>query len=396
MRFLVAVLLCTQLFAAEARKTPGLDAKRLAAIPIRMKALVDEGVGAGAVTLVMRHGIVAEFDAVGFQNLESHTPMRTDSIFQIMSMTKPITAVGVMMLVEDGKLALNEPVEKYLPEFKGQSLAGEKKPVRPITLRDLLTHTSGMAGNPDDPIKDLPQKLNLTLAEAVAHYAKQPLEFEPGSKWQYSNIGIATLGRLIEVASGKPYETFLAERILTPLGMKDSFFYPPADKISRIAIVYKKQGDKLVPAGGDILGGDPLNYRKGSKYPAPEWGMFSTAQDLSHFYLMVLNGGSYQGRKYLSKMSVDLMRRVHTNNVDNAGWLNPVRASYGLAFEVVHDPVTQLMLLNPGTFGHGGAFGTQGWIDPTTDLIRVLMVGVSGNSNDFRSAFLQMAGAAVE
>ena len=198
------------------------------------------------------------------------------------------------------------------------------------------------------------------------------------------------------MASGKPYETFLAERILTPLGMKDSFFYPPADKISRIAIVYKKQGDKLVPAGGDILGGDPLNYRKGSKYPAPEWGMFSTAQDLSHFYLMVLNGGSYQGRKYLSKMSVDLMRRVHTNNVDNAGWLNPVRASYGLAFEVVHDPVTQLMLLNPGTFGHGGAFGTQGWIDPTTDLIRVLMVGVSGNSNDFRSAFLQMAGAAVE
>lgn len=396
MRFLVAALLCTQLFAAEARKTPGLDAKRLAAIPTRMKALVDEGVGAGAVTLVMRHGIVAEFDAVGFQNLESHTPMRTDSIFQIMSMTKPITAVGVMMLVEDGKLALNEPVEKYLPEFKGQSLVGEKKPVRPITLRDLLTHTSGMAGNPDDPIKDLPQKLNLTLAEAVAHYAKQPLEFEPGSKWQYSNIGIATLGRLIEVASGKPYETFVAERILTPLGMKDSFFYPPADKISRIAIVYKKQGDKLVPAGGDILGGDPLNYRKGSKYPAPEWGMFSTAQDLSHFYLMVLNGGSYQGRKYLSKMSVDLMRRVHTNNVDNAGWLNPVRASYGLAFEVVHDPVTQLMLLNPGTFGHGGAFGTQGWIDPTTDLIRVLMVGVSGNSNDFRSAFLQMAGAAVE
>ena len=374
----------------------GLDRARLAEIPVRMKQLVDQGLASGCVTLVARHGVIAELDAVGMSDIESKKPMRTDSIFQIMSMTKPVTAVGVMMLVEEGKVALNEPVEKYLPEFRGQTLAGGNKPARPVVLRDLMTHTSGMGSAAPENMKDLQQRMNHTLADAVAAYARQLLAFEPGTKWSYSNNGIATLGRLIEVVSGMPYERFIATRILEPLGMKDSFFFPPQDKIGRIALVYKTSGGKLTRSGDDILGGDPTLYRKGAKYPAPEWGLYSTAEDLSHFYQMMLNGGTYQGRRYLSKMAVDLMRVVHTGDIAPAGWLPLGGSGYGLAWEVTRDPTSQLMFLPAGTYGHGGAFGTQGWIDPKDDLIRVLMIQGSNGTDDFRSASLQIAGGALE
>ena len=293
----------------------GLDPTRLAAIPSRMQALTDHGLASGCVTLVSRHGVVAELDAVGMADIEAHRPMRTDTIFQIMSMTKPVTAVGLMMLVEEGKLALNEPVEKYLPEFHEQTLVGGTRPVRPVVLRDLMTHTSGMGSDAPETMKQLQQRMDHTLGEAVAAYARQPLSFQPGTKWQYSNNGIATLGRLIEVASGIPYERFIAERILVPLGMKDSFFFAPADKIGRIAMVYRTYNGKLARAGDDILGGDPALYRKGAKYPAPEWGLYSTAEDLARFYQMMLNGGTYNNRRYLSRMAVDLMRVIHTGDM---------------------------------------------------------------------------------
>jgi len=397
---IVAALTCFAALAATPNPSDvskaGLDRARLAEIPVRMKQLVDQGLASGCVTLVARHGVIAELDAVGMSDIESKKPMRTDSIFQIMSMTKPVTAVGVMMLVEEGKVALNEPVEKYLPEFRGQTLAGGNKPARPVVLRDLMTHTSGMGSAAPENMKDLQQRMNHTLADAVAAYARQLLAFEPGTKWSYSNNGIATLGRLIEVVSGMPYERFIATRILEPLGMKDSFFFPPQDKIGRIALVYKTSGGKLTRSGDDILGGDPTLYRKGAKYPAPEWGLYSTAEDLSHFYQMMLNGGTYQGRRYLSKMAVDLMRVVHTGDIAPAGWLPLGGSGYGLAWEVTRDPTSQLMFLPAGTYGHGGAFGTQGWIDPKDDLIRVLMIQGSNGTDDFRSAFLQIAGGALE
>ena len=398
--FVLAVLSCSALLAATPNPADvskaGLDPGRLAQIPVRMKQLVDQGLASGCVTLVARHGLVAELDAVGMSDIESKKTMRTDSIFQIMSMTKPVTAVGVMMLVEQGKLALNEPVAKYLPEFSAQTLEGSRKPARPVVLRDLMTHTSGMGSAAPGNMKDLQQRMSHSLAEAVAAYARQPLAFEPGTKWSYSNNGIATLGRLIEVASGMPYERFIVSRILEPLGMKDSFFFPPQDKIARIALVYKTSGGKLARAGDDILGGDPTLYRKGARYPAPEWGLYSTAEDLVHFYQMMLNGGAYQGRRYLSRMAVDLMREVHTGDIAPAGWLPLGGSGYGLAWEVTRDPTSQLLFLPAGTYGHGGAFGTQGWIDPKDDLIRVLMIQGSNGTDDFRSAFLQIAGSAVE
>jgi len=410
MRFAFAALLISPLAlcaASTVQVNPskaGLDPERLALIPARMKQLVDQHLGAGVVTLVMRHGVVGEFDAVGWQDVEAKKPMQRDSIFQIMSMTKPITAVGVMMLVEEGKLGLHEPVEKYLPEFRGQMLlAGHnpdgsiilKKPSRPIVIRDLMTHTSGLPGAPPPGLKEIDQKMDHTLAEAVLAYSQMPLDFEPGTKWKYSNSGIAVLGRLIEVTADEPYERFISERILKPLGMKDSFYFPPPDKIDRIAMVYRHENGKLVRAGAEILGGDPALYRKGAKYPAPEFGLYSTAEDLSHFYQMMLNGGAYNGRRYLSRQSVDLMRQVHTGNISPAGWIPLGGSGYGLAWEVMRDPISQLMMMPAGTYGHDGAFGTKGWIDPKDDLIRVMMIQGANGTDDFRDAFMQIAGTAL-
>lgn len=381
----------------------GLDPNRMAQIPVRMKYFVDRGAVAGAVTLVARHGVVAEFDATGFQNLESKKPMAKDTIFQIMSMTKPLTGIGIMMLMEEGKLGIGDPVERHLPEFRGQMVIQDrnpdgsivlKKPARPITIRDLMTHTSGMFDSLPESIKEHNQRMNMTLAEAVSIFSQQPLEFEPGTRWKYSSPGIGVLGRIIEVASGQSFEAFMTERLFRPLEMKDSFFFPPADKLNRIAMVYQSKDGKLAPAGDNILGGDPSRFRKGARYPAPEWGLFSTAADLDSVYQMMLNGGVYQGRRYLSRASVEIMTQLLTGDIPNSGWIGG--GGYGLTWEVIKNAPGTLLLLSPGSYGHGGAFGTQGWIDPAKDMIRILLVQRSdGGTDDVKSAFMTIAGSAI-
>ena len=371
--------------------SPPLNKDRLAQIPVRMKEFVENGEVAGTVNLVAFHGKVALLEAVGWQDIEAKKPMRTDSIFQIMSMTKPITGTAIMMLMEEGKLRLLDPVEKWLPSFKDQTLKGGGKPAHPITIRDLMTHTSGMSG-PYAPLADLYTKLDHTLAESVDLFAKAPLDFEPGSKWQYSNTGLATLGRLVEVVSGQPYEEFVAARILRPLGMKDSFYFPPADKTSRIAVVYRKVNGKLERSPGTILGGDSTKFRPGARYPAPEFGLFSTASDIFAFYQMMLNHGVYNGKRYLSQASIDLMSASHT--VDLKAGHMPATA-FGLTFELVRDPIGTLTLHSPGTFGHGGAFGTYSWVDRPKDLVGVFMVQSTSNATDVRDSFIQMAGSAI-
>jgi CubicO group peptidase (beta-lactamase class C family) len=236
----------------------GMDAERLGRIPERMKHYVDQGQIAGAVTLVARHGSVASLEAVGFQDLETAKPMRTDTIFQIMSMTKPITAVALMMLAEEGKLSLGDPVEKYLPEFKGMWLVDSrdgnkamtlKRPSRAVTVRDLLTHTSGVAGSPPEGFRPFPVLITTSLEKLVAVSAQQPLNFEPGTRFEYCNMGIEALGRIIEVLSGMPYDRFFETRLFEPLGMNDTFFFPPREKYSRIASVYVLEDGKLKPVG---------------------------------------------------------------------------------------------------------------------------------------------------
>ncbi|HKX32353.1 MAG TPA: serine hydrolase domain-containing protein [Blastocatellia bacterium] len=386
-------------------KSPGrktdVDQARIEQLSGRMQTFINLGRTAGIVTLVAHRGSVVGLSAAGFQDLETKQPMRTDSIFQVASMTKPVTAVGIMMLVEEGRLALTDQVQKYLPKFaelkliakaaeseQGSGLSEVRKPSRPITIIDLLTHTSGMSGRYPDGFQDLFNKRNRTLAEAVDAFPKRPLEFEPGTRWGYSNMGIATLGRIIEVASGRSYEEFVTERIFQPLGMKDSHFFPPESKRHRIAAVYQLENDKLTRADVDL-------FRIGAIYPEPEGGLYSTAPDLFRFYQMMLNGGSFNGQRLLSKASVELMTRVHTGSL-NAGFSPGL--GFGLGWAVVRSVEGMFRLNSIGTYGHGGLYRTYGFVDPQKELIGIILmqrVSADGDMADEINAFMAMASAAV-
>ncbi|HLM99083.1 MAG TPA: serine hydrolase domain-containing protein [Bryobacteraceae bacterium] len=375
----------------------GMDAEILARIPARMKAFVDKGTLPGVVTLVQRHGALAQVEAVGYRDLETKQPMRTDTIFRIASMTKPFTAVGIMILMEEGRLALRDPVEKYLPEFKNmwviESREGDKNgdtkrvlrhASRPITLRDLLTHTSGMYGMPPETLDEAIARKTLTLSEVALMASQKPLDFDPGTKWQYSNYGIAVLGRIIEIVADQPYDKFIESRVFQPLGMKDSFFFLPADRRDRVATVYVLDKGKLQKADWDFTDKD-------AKYPFPEGGMYSTALDLAAFYQMMLNGGSHNGKRILSRATVDMMTEVHTGELSigqSAGM------GYGLAWAIVRTPDGTLPLASIGTYGHGGAFGTYGWVDPKKDLVGVFLVQQPDVATE-RSAFMAMAASAI-
>jgi CubicO group peptidase (beta-lactamase class C family) len=400
---LFGLLLARGLFAAPPVVTDpgkaGLDPERLARIPVRMKAFADQGTIAGSVTLVARHGVVAALDAAGYTDLDRKSAMKTDAIFQIHSMTKPVVAIAAMTLVEEGRLSLNDPVEKYLPEFRGmwmiESRDGDKtralkKPSRLITVRDLLTHTSGMSLNPPPGIGELHGALHKTLAEAVLVISQQPLEFEPGTKWQYSNTGIAALARILEVVSGMPFEKFLQVRIFEPLGMKDTYIYPPAEKYNRIPTAYILQNGKTIKYTADPLGEGVMKYRQNAKYPLPEGGIYSTASDLYVLYQMMLNRGQYNGVRILSPASVDTMTQVHTGTLPTNG----PGMGYGLAWAVVRDAAGTLPLTSVGTYGHGGRYGTYCFIDPKKDIIGVFMIQREGGSDE-RNAFVEMAMSSI-
>ena len=380
----------------------GTNPAILSQIPQRMQHFIDDHTVAGAVTLVARNGSIVEFDALGMADIEASRPMRKDTIFQIMSMTKPVTAIGIMMLAEEGKLALRDPVEQYLPEFRNQRVvtnvgpdAGRlSEPEHPITIRDLLTHTAGIQDEAPASIHDYQQLMNVPLDRVVRELARRPLLFQPGTQWSYSSPGIEILGRIIEVCSGQKYEDFIAARIFQPLGMHDSFFFPPESAKSRIAMVYVQKDGKLVRAPATILAGDPAKYRAGAVFPAPGWGLYSTAGDLLRLYTMMLNGGVYEGRRYLSRFSVHLMTEPHTTGIHPVGWMGG--SDYGLAWEVVTDPLGELAGHGMGTYGHGGAFGTQGWIDPANALISIMLIQrADGGTDSMRNVFLNMAEASA-
>ncbi len=368
------------------------------ALKDEFQGYVDRHQTAGTVTLVARKGKVLSLDAVGWQDIEAKLPMRTDSIFQIASMTKPVTAMGILMLEEEGKLSIEDPVEKYLPEFRGQQLVLKRegasltlgKPARPITIKDLLTHTSGLRGSSPPGFADLYAKRNRTLAEATIAISQWPLEFEPGTKWSYCNTGIDTLGRIIEVCSGTSYEMFLTERIFWPLGMMDTFFYPAGAWKARVATLYKKDKDGLARSENFI--GDAVEGR----FPLPAGGMFSTAMDMFRFYQMVLDGGTARGHRFLSEAGVAKMTRNHVGDL-KAGFTDGVQM--GLGWQIVGTPTGVTEMLSPGTYGHGGAFGTQGWVDPKKQMIFILMVQragfPNGDASDLRKSLQSIAVAAV-
>lgn len=377
----------------------GMDAAQLARIAPVMKDFAEHDQISGAVTLIMRNGALAHFEATGWQDVEAKRPMQKDTIFQIMSMTKPFTGAAILMLAEEGKLRLHDRVEDHLPEFRGQMVIVSKengvrtlrKPSRPITIRDLMTHTSGL-GPAAPGIGDIMVRMDRTLAEACLIYSQQPLLFEPGTRWMYSNTGLAVLGRIVEVRSGMSFEKFLETRIFQPLEMKDSHVFLPAEKRPRLAPVYTVKDGKLVKAGADILAGDPLKFREGAKYSGPEHSLYSTAWDLAQFYQMMLNGGILNGKRLLSRASVAAMTQVHTGAL--AAGHNP-GTGFGLTWEVTKDPAGTLTGQSIGTFGHGGAFGTYGWVDPDKKLVGVFLIQLTGRPQPMRDAFVTMTNAAV-
>ncbi len=386
--FILPVILAGQVGAP--RK---LDPARLEAMEQRMKSYVDRGTIAGAVTLVARDGVVGRISAAGYQDLEAKKPIKADTIFQIMSMTKPVTGVALQILVDEGRVVISDPVEKYLPEFRGQWMITAKsadgitlrKPARAITIRDLMTHTSGLPTDFPKPVQDT--RYQRTLTELVDIASQLPLEFEPGTKWTYSNTGLATLGRIIEVAADQPYEMFVQRRILDPLGMKDTHFFPPAEKYGRISMAYLLSGGKLQKADVDYT-------RKGAKMPGPAGGLFSTATDLAKFYNMMLNGGvAPGGSRILSKASVETMTHIHTGSIDPAG---APGTGYGLTWSVVKDARGTVDLRSQGTFGHGGAFGTDAFVDPVRGLVGIFLIQRTGGGTTMeRDSFRAMAEAAA-
>lgn len=375
------------------------DTAKLALIRGKMQEFVEQQHLAGAVTVVGTQAGIVHYEAVGAQDLEAKRPMAKDSLFRIASMTKPITAIGIMILVDEGQLAVDDPVEKHLPEFRGQWLVASrtpeeltlKKPPRPITIRDLLTHTSGLPGYPPG-LADLYQTRQRTLAEGVLAISQQPLQFEPGSRWAYCNSGIDTLGRVIEVVSGQPYEAFLKARVFTPLGMVDTTFYPAPAQLPRVAVTYGRKDGQLVAAGTGIIG--PTSD---ARFPIPAGGLYSTGSDLARLYQMMLGRDTRDGVRVLTETSTATMTTVQTGDL-TCGFTPGV--GFGFGWGVVKQPEGVTAMLSPGTFGHGGAFGTQGWIDPQRGVFFILLiqrVGLpNGDASDMRREFQTLAVAALK
>jgi CubicO group peptidase (beta-lactamase class C family) len=399
---LVAALILASASFAATPESLGMNPAKLKEIPARMQKFVDDHVVSGAVMLVARHGQVVSLDAIGSADLATKRPMRTNDLFWIASMTKPIAGVAVLMLQDEGKLSIEEPVEKHLPEFKGMWLAASrtndaaslKRPARKITIRDLLTHTSGLNTETPEVGRDL------TLAERTLFYSQQPLSFEPGSRWQYSNPGINTLGRIVEVVARQDIAAFLDERLFKPLGMKDTTFWPTESQARRVATPYApgdraKREPPLVPTEFFFLDGRPLTARWRS--PKPAGGLYSTAADVAKFYTMMLNHGSAGGRQYLKPETVKLMTTTQTGDI-KTGFTDGM--SWGLGFQVVKQPTGVTTMLAPGTFGHGGAYGTQSWADPQSQMVFVLMIQrqrlPNSDASDIRRTFQDAAIAAVK
>jgi CubicO group peptidase (beta-lactamase class C family) len=380
-------LLILSTFSAAAAPADTPEATKLHGVSERMKEFVDKNEIAGAVTLVVSRDRVLHLDATGKADLAQGTPMQADSICWIASMTKPVTGAAILILQEEGKLSVDDPVGKYVPEL-GHLKTSDGKEHR-VTLRHLLTHTSGMGEATP------PESRNAkTLADLVPAFASKPLSFEPGSRWAYCQSGINTLGRIVEVVSGKPLPEFFQERIFGPLGMKDTTFYLSPEQLPRLAKSYRLTNGKLEEAKVSVLQGREPTTR--DRAPLANGGLFSTAPDYGRFCQMLLNKGTLDGKRVMKPESVEQMATVQSGDVVTGftpgnGW--------GSAACVVRQPQGVTAMLSPGTFGHGGAYGTQAWIDPKKGVAYVLMVQRANfpNSDDspVRKVFQQAAADAL-
>ena len=367
----------------------GLSSERLERIGSAVQHDIDDKRIAGAVTLVVRHGHVAWFKSQGMMDREAGKPMAPDAMFRICSMTKPITSVAVMMLYEEGRFLLDDPVSKYLPEFKNPKVlvkpaSGEPYSIpatKGITIRDLLRHTSGITYNWNDELGPMYNKAGVasgllqfegTIGDSVKHLASLLLLFNPGGRFEYS-LGVDVLGRLVEVVSGKPLDEFFRSRIFEPLGMKDTYFYPPDNKLDRLATAYtyypekglNRFPDTPITDGSFVYSAD-YPSRGPKKLFSGGAGLVSTAMDYARFCQMMLDGGKFGNTRLLSRKTVELMTQ------DQLGKIGPDQG-FGLGFGVagVKGPLSELGSV--GEYNWGGFFYTEFTIDPKEQMIVVFM-----------------------
>jgi CubicO group peptidase (beta-lactamase class C family) len=411
----VVALLAPPLRAASTKVRPedvGVSSERLMRVNEAVRRHIDAGGFSGAVTLVARKGRLIHLEAHGLMDRGAQKPMSTDAVFRIASMTKPVVAVAVLMMMEEGKLRLSDPVSRFIPEFKnlkvamplqraGAAEAGSAAPGAPssepgfsavpadreITIRDLLTHTSGLVsgGISATEAAKITRKPTDTLADYLPKLASVPLAFQPGARWAYSpGAGFDTLGRVVEVASGQPFDRFLRERVFTPLGMKDTFFYfPPPDRLSRIPSMYQR-----TPKG--IQKVESPDVTRSSVYFGGGGGLLSTAEDYLQFAQMLLNGGHLNGTRLLGPKTVELMRSIHLPDTFPG---RPRGRSWGLSVQVVSDAVSAGLAVSNGSYGWDGAFGTHFWVDPKEQIVALMMMQVSNPNReadrDFENAVMQ-------
>jgi CubicO group peptidase (beta-lactamase class C family) len=407
---LVCLILAWPLTAAVPTARPeevGLSAERLGRVAELVQRHIAAGSFTGAVTLVARNGRIAHHEAYGLMDLDAKTPMAKDGIFRIMSMTKPVIGVATLMMLEEGKVRLQDPVSRFIPEWRDMTVAvpqpappgargggpGPSGPPpdpryytvpveREVQIRDLLTHTSGVVSGPmsNAANRAVAAGPTETLADYIPRLGKVPLEFQPGSRWAYSAAaGFDVLSRVVEVASGMSIDRFVKERIFDPLGMKDTTYVPPTGN-PRLVTLYSRTPDGLraVPNPGFMNG----------VYFSGGGGLLSTAEDYAQFALMLVNGGELNGRRLLSPRLVELMGSLFIPDTLPG---RPRGEGYGLSVRVVNDPVARNSFLSEGSFGWSGAFGTHFWVDRKDRLIAIAMTQTSNQEflRDFENMVMQ-------
>jgi CubicO group peptidase (beta-lactamase class C family) len=383
----------------------GLSEERLSRIHDSIQRHVAAKDFSGAVTLVARKGQIAWLDAQGLMDIESNKPMQKGASFRVFSMSKPVCGVAILMLLEEGKVRLNDPVSKFIPEFKGLKVAiVQDRPTntpasdppkyytvpaeREITIQDLLTHVSGLASGGQASSHELKGLIDMvgsrTLADIMPKFAAAPLDFQPGSRWTYSPLaGFDTLGRVVEVASGMNFDQFLKQRVFTPLGMATTAFYPGEDRWSSVVTAYHR-------AEGTLTKTQNPNRLQSKTYFSGAGGLVSTAEEYAQFALMLCSGGQWNGKRLLSPKTVELMSSVFVP--DTLQGRTPGQG-YGLSVVVVSDPIAAGRRASKGSFGWDGAYGTHFWVDPKEKLIGLMMIQTDNPDRqadrDFENAVMQ-------
>jgi CubicO group peptidase (beta-lactamase class C family) len=383
----------------------GLSSERLVRIDDVMSAYMENQYITGAITAVARHGETVHFSAQGFMDRENAIDMRDDAIFRMASMSKPITGVAILMMLEEGKLRLEDPVSKFIPEFTNTTVAMLTDPnaepsrdpdiyktpaSREITVRDLLTHTSGLASSgiaSRTTARMAPRDTSSDLATYIPTLGAVPLDFQPGSRWQYSLLaGIETLGRIVEITSGMTFDQFLQERLFAPLQMSDTSFVVPNDKLPRLVTLYERTDEGQLERQDETpawLDSETLFSGGG--------GLYSTTHDYMRFAQMLLNRGELDGQRVLGTRTVELMASNHIGDLYGPASNRAEGLGFGLTVEVVLDPVLANTRRGKGSFSWGGAFGTYFWVDPYNDLVAVMMIQTPNGDlrTDFINAVIQ-------